>query len=279
MNRRRRPILLLTALLATAIPRGSASASCVSTLPVPTDKRLAGIRCAGVRPGMSMLIPSKKHGEYACAAGFAFADQFGGRYLSFPGNCYLDYRCVEDTVYETLPPPLDKLVPRVPTCVILEGSDEEPYYKGNGPIVRDANGVRIGRVAYAIFKGGVDFALVKLDPKVRLDPSLPLYGGPTAPGQPRIAEDVYVVSPGDRTGPNARVGVFYGSLDFGAVVTEGMTTRAPGSPVMMTNGGALGMFTGYLSITGWETQTNGPGLAQASDRTRLRFRLLTAPLT
>lgn len=278
MNRRRRPVLLLTALLATAIPQGSASASCVSTLPTPSDKRLAGISCTGVRPGMVMLIPSKKYGEYACGAGFAFADNAGGKYLAFPGHCFLDYDCLEDTVYETLPPPLDKLVPRVPTCIILEGSDEEPFYKGNGPIVRDTNGARIGRISYAVFKDNVDFALVKLDPKVRLDPSLPMYGGPTAPGQPLVAEEVYVVSPGDRPAPNARSGVFWGSNEGGYVVTEGVLSRAPGSPVMMTNGGAVGMFTGFLSVTGYETQGNGPGLARATGRTRLRYSLLTAPL-
>lgn len=278
MNRRRRPILLLSALLATAIPQGSASASCVSTLPTPSDKRLAGIRCTGVRPGMTLLIPSKKYGEYACVAGFAFADQAGGKYLTFPGHCFLDFDCLEDTVYETLPPPLDKLVPRVPTCIILEGSDEEPFYKGNGPIVRDADGVRIGRISYAIFKDEVDFALVKLDPKVKLDPSLPLYGGPTRVGQPRTPEEVYVVSPGDRAAPNARAGVFIGSTEYGYVMTEGMMSRAPGSPVMAATGGALGIFTGFLSLTGYETQMIGPGLARATGRTRLKFSLLTAPL-
>lgn len=278
MTRRRRPILLLTALLATALPRGTASAGCVSTLPTPSDKRLAGVSCTGVHPGMVMIIPSKKYGDYACGAGFAFADQFGGKYLAFPGHCYLDFDCVEDTVYETLPPPLDTLVPRVPTCIILEGSDEEPFYKGNGPIVRDADGLRIGRVSYAVFKDGVNFALVKLDPKVKLDPSLPLYGGPTAQGHPRTPEEVYVVSPGDRPAPNARTGIFHGSPEYGDVVTEGLLSRAYGSPVMTTDGGAVGMFTGFLGITGWETQLNGPGLARATGRTKLRFSLITAPL-
>jgi hypothetical protein len=279
MTRRRRPILLLTALLATAIPRGGASAGCVSPLPVPSDKNVAHISCTGVRPGMVMTIPSKKWGDFQCAAGFAFADQFGNKYLTFPGTCYLDYDCIEDTAYEALPPPLDKLVPRTPTCIVMSESEEEPYYKANGPIVRDGNGARIGRIAWAVNKDNVDFALVRLDKNVKLDPSLPLYGGPVRDGTPSMGQQVYVVSPGNGVEPNARTGVFIGGPQGGGVATSGLMTLSNGSPVMSTDGGAIGILTGLISITGYETQTLGPGIARASDRTRLKLRLVTANLT
>jgi hypothetical protein len=278
--RRRLSFLLCTALLAApALP--SSAASCASTLPV-ADPHAAQYDCSGVHPGMRLRVHSAKYGDISCGASFAFTDQFKQKYLTLPGTCFLDFECLED-VLEELPPPLNELLPPlVPTCTFPADSEIEPFYKKNGPAVKDADGDRIGSLVYAVNKEGINFAIARLDPGVKLDPSLPLFGGPVRLGAPGgNPEEAHVYSaPLGTYGFNARSGVLHSStVDRAYVVTEGLLSMANGGSVMRTNGEAVGMLTGTLYTSGYGAQPFGKALARATKHTGLKLTLLTAPLT
>ena len=276
----RTPVAALVLLATLAAPR-VASAGCSSAVPDPGNDRAANVHCTGVRVGMELSVPSKKWGAYRCGASFAFTDQSGARYLTFPGSCYLDFDCLEDAVYDELPPPLDQIVPRVPTCLQAGDSEEEPNYGRKGPVVNDAGGHRVGRIVYAVNKDGFDFALLRVDPDTKLDPSVPFYGGPTRIGMGSDLEEVRVWSPPNLgLTPNARTGVLQvdgSGLPY--VLTEDVMSLPFGSSVIRTDGTAIGLFTGRNMI-GWGQQTQPLKLAlgRALDHTGLRLTLMTAPL-
>ncbi len=278
MNRRL-PLVLLAALTTLASPSVS-SAACSSGLPV-NDRRAANHTCTGVHPGMGLIVPSQKYGELQCSAGYAFTDQFRQRYLTVPGTCFLDYDCLEDAVYDELPPPLNEVVPRLPTCLLPTDSELEPYYKRSGPPIRDLARKRIGALVYAVNKDGVDFALVRLDPGVRLDPAVPMYGGPLTYGAaPMLPTESYVYAPAPYYPvPNAVSGLLHGGAEFPRLATELVGTITRGAPVMKPDGTAIGMLDGYLTIDGYIVRPLGPAVDRASRRTRLKLRLMTAKLT
>jgi hypothetical protein len=278
----RRPLLLalLVTLLAPAAPGHATGSACSSKMAV-VDKHLTQYSCPGVHPGVSLQVTSEKYGPITCGASFAFVDQSKNRYLTMPGTCFLYFECLEDTF--ELPPPLDQLVPALPTCTLPADSEKEPYYKKNGPVVKDADGRRIGGLTYAVNKDGIDFAIVRLDPATRLDPSLPLYGGPTSMGEATLPpEEGYVYSPTTSSSvtPNARSGLLHASSPGVAyVVTEGVLAGSRGASAMKTNGAAIGVMNGYLTIgTGYDIQPFGPALERVERITKLKLRLLTAPL-
>ncbi len=276
----RSPVAALVLLATLASPR-AASAGCTSRIPDPANDRAANVVCTGVRVGMELDVPSQKWGSLRCGASFAFTDQFGARYLTFPGSCYLDYDCLEDAVYDELPPPLNQIVPRLPVCLLPSDSELEPNYGRTGPIVRDAEGNRVGRIAYAVNKNGIDFALLRVDPQVKLDPSVPYWGGPTRLGMATDLEEVRVWSPPNvGIAPNARAGIFRLGQTSAYVLTDDFLSLSVGSSAMRTSGEAIGLFTGddYLG-SGMLVQTLKVGLARANERTGLRLTLMTAPLT
>lgn len=279
MRRPSLPIVLLLAVSVLTTPTG-AGAACTSSSPLPPDKRAANVTCDGVHPGMTLVIPSMKWGPFECGASFAFRDHAGNRYLSFPGSCYLDYDCLEEAVEDVLPPPLDEIVGSIPVCIAPSDSELEPLY-ANGPVVTGVDGRRVGRIAYAVNKDGVDFALVRVDRNVRLDPSLPYYGGPTRLGAAGLLEETYVYSDAMLpASPNARTGLLSGDTSGATVWTDGFLSRAAGASVMKPDGSAVGFFYGYVSLVGgsYPTQTLAPGIARAERRARTRLTLLTAPL-
>ena len=279
MNRRL-TTLLLAALTTIATPSVAPAADCVSEFPV-NDKRFANMPCAGAHVGMSLMVPSLKYGDSECAASFAFKDQFGQRYVTSPGTCFLDYDCLEDAVYNELPPPLNEVVPRLPVCIMPSDSELEPFYKRSGPPVKNLDGRRVGAIVYAVNKNDVDFALVRIDKGVKLDPSLPVYGGPVKNGAaPAIPTEAYIYS--NAMVPltaNARSGVLHGGPDFPMVLTDRFGAVNHGTSVMLPNGSAMGYFNGHLSIGGgYEVKPLGPALYRASRRTGLKLPLMTGKL-
>ena len=273
-----RTLAALFAVGALTLPASPATADCTSTLPV-SDKRLASVQCTGVHPGMGLRIPSKKWGEMICTAGFAFTDRSGNRYLSFPGTCHLDYDCLEDTVTELLPPPLNEI--QVPVCLMMSESEEEPYYRRSGPVVKDMDGRRIGAIVYAVNKESVNFALVRIDAKVPLDPALPVYGGPTQFGAATaVPEEAYSVSAGRYANvPNARTGLLYSvASNLANHHTEAFASVSTGSPVMKPDGSAVGYYVAWTVGLGWHVHPYGSAISRASTITRLSFRLATAKL-
>ena len=275
-----RTLTLAAALVAVALPSAPADAACVSGYPV-TDKRLTNHMCTGVRPGMMLTVPSKKYGEMECTAGFMFADQFGNKYTSVPGSCHLDFECLEDQAVELLPPPLDEIVDGVVPCIMPSDSEEEPVYRSNRPVVKDRDGDRVGVIVYAVNKDNIDIAIIRIDAKHKVDPSVPLYGGPTrlvAPsGQP---EEAYVYSAAFMDfEPNARTGVLHGSSttpyhETASVIASGVPS---GSPVVRPDGSGIGYHQGPWTIgLGYLTKPYGPALNRTAIRTKLALRLLTA---
>lgn len=279
----RRPTRLLALMLTAAalvVPTGAADAACTSDLPV-SDPRAGMYTCTGVTTGMRLLVPSQKWGpDYQCGAGWAFTDQFKQRYLSFPGDCFLDYDCLEDAVYEVLPPPLNELVPRAPVCLNPGDSELEPTYRRPGPVVEDENDKRIGTIVYAVNKNDINFALVRIDPNVKLDPAMPVYGGPRRIGAMSTSlEEAYVYTPMGIPTFNARSGFLRGTAAEAYWLGDSLTSISYGSPVMKPNGDAVGMLTGTTYFgSGAEIQELPAALARATSRTGLRLKLLTAPL-
>ncbi|HVF20932.1 MAG TPA: hypothetical protein VNA14_11930 [Mycobacteriales bacterium] len=280
MTRRTRTFAVLLTAGALTLPAGTAAAGCTSSLPATNDRAM-NHTCTGAHPGMGLTVPSKKWGESSCTAGFAFADQYKNRYLTIPGTCHLDYECLEDTVTNELPPPLDELV-QPPTCLLPSDSEEEPFYKRGGPVVTDLSGDRVGVIVYAVNKEDVNFALIRVDRRVRLDPAVPFYGGPVRMAAPvRQPEEAYAYSaPAFPGAPNVRSGVLH-ALGGGMYhLAEGFTSVSMGTPVVKPDGSGMGYYGhGFTAGFGWRVDEYGPAIRRAADRTKLRLRLLTAPVT
>lgn len=279
MSGRPRILAALLTLGALTLPASPASADCTSVLPV-SDKRIGSYECVGVHPGMALRVPSKKYGSLVCTAGFAFTDQAKNRYLTFPGTCHLDYDCLEEVVTDLLPPPLNQV--QLPVCIVVGDSEEEPNYKRNGPAVHDLEGNKVGNIAYAVNKDDVNFALVRLDKSVRLDPALPVYGGPLRFGVPNGApEEAYAFSAASPYGaPNARTGILYQPGTRQAFhQTEGFLSYSSGTPVMKPDGSAVGYYgLGWSIGLGWEVHPYAPALGRARKVTKLTLNLTTAKL-
>lgn len=272
----RRLVLAMT-LGALVLPAGSAAAGCTSTVPV-SDRRFAHHQCTGVHPGMGLSVPSKKYGTLRCTAAVAFADQAGNRYLTLPGSCHLDYDCLEDVVLEELEQFLN--LPQLPTCTLPSDSEEEPVYRRNGPAVHDFAGNRVGALVYAVNKDGVDFALVRADAGAKLDPRLPLYGGPTGPAAtgPAVEEAYAYSAPGYFPAPNARSGLLHRLTSYTYHLNDFGLTTAPGTPVVTAEGGAVGYYRGSWTVgMGWQVLPYAPALARTQMKTGLRLTMLTAP--
>jgi hypothetical protein len=280
MNRRL-PMLLLAAATTLTSPAVS-HAACASDLPV-SDRRAASVTCTGVHAGMAVMVPSMKYDdEVMCAASFAFRDQYGQRYLAIPGTCFLDFDCLEDVITEELPPPLNQVAPALPVCVMPSDSELEPVYKRNGPAIKDIDGKRVGAIVYAVNKDDVDFALVRVDPGVRLDPALAFYGGPTRVGHaPSQATEVYVYTPYGAPGiPNAVSGVAHGGPDYPVVAAAAVGSTTHGAPVIGTDGAAVGYLDGRISLDGgYSLKALGPAMERTQRRAGLRLKLLTARMS
>lgn len=273
-----RSLVALLVLGSLTLPASPSAAGCDSTL--PDQRYVASLACTGVHPGMGLRVPSKKYGEMICTAGYVFTDSSGNRYVTFPGSCHLDFDCLEDTITEFLPPPLNSLP--LPVCTLPSESEEEPYYRRSGPPVEDLDGRRIGAIVYAVNKEGVDFAIARVDPKVAVDPALPLYGGPLRLGAPAgVAEEAYSVSARvSEPWPNARTGLLYQtSSSAGAYYqAEGFLSVSRGTPVMRKDGSGVGYYVGWAVGLGWVVRPYGPALDRTRTITRLSLRLATAKL-
>lgn len=278
-----RPTRLLAAFAtigALTVPTGSASAGCTEDVPT-ADKRAAVVTCTGVFPGMHIKMTSLKWGpDHLCGASFVFTDQYKQKYIVFPGSCYLDYSCLEDAVYNELPPPLNEIVPRAPVCLVAGDSELEPVYKRKGPPVTDYDGKRIGSIVYAVNKDGVDFALARLDAGVKVDPAMPVWGGPRRLGAASgDLDEAYVFTQQGIPAPNARTGYLQGGGDDVTWIGDGLLSISTGSPVMKPNGDAVGMLNGVLTIPfGFQVQTFRPALDRLRGRTGLRLKVMAAAL-
>jgi hypothetical protein len=281
------------ALGASVLTSPATGAQCSVDQPVD-DVPQAFVTCTGVHVGMRVVVRTKR-GWNTCVAGFAFADQYGRRYLTIPGSCVLTGECRWPALLDPVPEIVKEIAHGL-VCEHVPENEEKKYAKPAE--VTDEHLRRIGAVVYAVNVFGesrsyddmVEIALVRLDKGVRLDPAMPFYGGPTRLGDFANAPDeAYAFSPpdGDTRLPNARAGLLM-PRGFGPQPTVAryhyaglwpFSGETHGTPVMRTDGTALG-FHHNIVTPGWGFPTLGlPKLVKRAERfTGLRLRLLTAPL-
>lgn len=214
--------------------------------------------CPGVRPGALHATPL---GE--CSFNFLFRGSDGHRYIGSAGHC------------------------------ALEDADEKAWASGSGPRVLDTDGKLVGRFAYALLEGpasGADFALVRLLPGVKADPSMCYFGGPTGINDDITSDPVlfHWFGHGGLVGwePTTRTNTLSARS---ALASEGMpdplfvAATGPaffgdsGSGVISDDGRAVGVATTLL----FGKETMGitrltPQLEQAEDMLGIRLRLVKA---
>ena len=247
MDRRRTALLAIAAALAAVIGLVAPG----TALAAPAAPAFAPAADAVITPGVLMLTPADDGTTSVCTAAFVFAGR-GATYLGYAAHCAGtgDSMGLSGCVEAALP---------VGTGVVIEGND----------------GSRTsGRLAYTSWgtmqeRGDTDearctlndFALVELDPDDvdRVNPSVPLLGGPTDvdSGGPQRGDPVYSYQP-----QNSSQGVKEGrSLGpSGGGLGHRVDTSPPGRPgdsgsgYMTADGEAFGVLsTLYLDGSG----TNG----------------------
>jgi hypothetical protein len=279
------------------LPSPATGAQCSVDQPVDAVEA-AFVQCTGVHPGMGIIAKSNR-GWASCTAGFAFADQYGNRYLSIPGSCVLIGECRWPQLLDRVPEIVKEIAHGL-LCEYVPHHEEKKYKKP--ALVTNDHGARIGVVTYAVNLPSPpgrsfeewDFALVRLDKGVKLDPALPFFGGPTRIGDfLEEPDEAFAFSAFDeRTSlPNVRKapllqfpvrpsGPSGGQARFHHSGAHWYSGRIVGTPVMRTDGTALGFYSrDSTSVLGYETVGSYKRfVARAEKFTGLRLRLLTAPL-
>ena len=172
--------------------------------------------CQGVRPGALIRV-----GDQACTMNFLFRDKHGQRYIGTAGHCVLDAESIQ----------------------IWRGA--------RGPAATDGAGSKIGTVAYAAYSASyekkLDFALVRLSPKVSSAPSMCGWGGPRGINtqNPDGLIELRWYGQGDVLGQISpqRSGYAYGMPEDDFVFFNGpAVTGDSGSAVIDAEGHGVGVF-------------------------------------
>ncbi|MFN2555937.1 MAG: hypothetical protein ABR592_03560 [Nitriliruptorales bacterium] len=114
--------------------------------------------CPGVRPGGLAITEQEGGGAGLCTYNFVFTDGIH-RYIGTAGHCAIPTPTLSD--------------PRQLPAV------ERSWPVGAGPVASDGQGNKIGRFVYARRQLPLDFALVRVDDRVPVDPAMCYFGGPT----------------------------------------------------------------------------------------------------
>jgi hypothetical protein len=240
-----------------ASARASTSADDCGVPAVGTASPVGTTLCFGARPGAYILVPRS---NVTCTLGFLLKDPKTGRaYMTTSGHC------------------------------VLPATGERKWPGVSGPVALDDAGKKIGTFVFAIQKGTKDFALLAIDKKIKPNPQVCHFGGPTGLNDERF-EDPEVLS-------------FYGQADLLSEVLparSGVTANtrgeeyiyvwapvAPGDsggPWLMSDGKALGYLTHLVAYGARATDAGvglvrrlGPQLAVAERALKTRFALVTAP--
>jgi hypothetical protein len=245
------------ALAVSALPATAAPACQPATKAAGRATPVGTTACDGVRPGGSYVS-----GSEMCSFAFVFTGSDRRRYVATAGHCAFD-------------PDPDRTTGRT-----------QSWRPGSGPEVTDENGHRIGRFAYATLVGQFrDFALIRLDPGVKVDPQMCHFGGPTGLNTTVANADLLVHHYGQGVGFDyvpARTGeMFFGLYRPDYVYFYGAgSVGDSGAPVTDEDGNAIGVitdlttpFTGNLGVNRLAQH-----LADAERALRIRLTLQTAPL-
>jgi hypothetical protein len=233
-------------------------------IPVPAASPVGTGTCPGVRPG---AIVESDAGQ--CTFNFAFQGSDGSNYIGTAGHCIL-------------------------------GSDpfggdagEQTWAAGSGPVARDGDGNRIGEFAYAILQDPKDFALIRVDSGVAVNPQMCHFGGPTGVNSDQGADPVVLHHFGNGVGVGAvlpaRSALALGTPHPDHVYAEGAVVPGDsGSGIISDDGRAVGVIvtTGIHSESigsdGVDAGTMGvtrlaPQVARAQQVTGVTYTLQTAP--
>lgn len=222
--------------------------------------------CPGVRPGAGILVDDTS----LCTLNFGFTgrDAQGGThtYMGTAGHCAFG---------AALSPPVQRVWP-----------------PGQGPVVADSTGRRIGTFAYAIVSGDRDFGLVRLDAGVPASAQLCQFGGPTGVNHDRSSATTTLRYYGRGFGVSAvlpaRTAVAHGMPDEGHVHAVGAAVPGDsGAGVVSADGRAVGLVittgvhSGQIGTAGTDVGTVGiarlgPVTKRAATALRQQLTLHTA---
>jgi hypothetical protein len=233
---------------------------------VPHAAPFGSGRCEGVRPG-GLVRTDLGY----CTLNFVFRGKRGRRYVGTAGHCILEGEDIDG---------------EIPVA-------EQRWDPGAGPVARDADDKPIGKFVYAVFEDPKDFALIRLRRKVRPNPQMCHFGGPTGINGERPAGVVPLNQYGNGLGVGdllpARTEFALGMPDPDHVFSQGAAAWGDsGGPVTTTDGRAVGLLvTGGVHVSGAGTRgvdagvigitRLGPQLDRASQSLGERLRLQTAP--
>lgn len=251
-----RRILLVSLLIAVGFfaPRlGVQPAEACETGPLATIGALPAstAKCAGIRPGQQVASSKGR-----CTMNFLFNGSDGHRYMGVAGHCVID-------------------------------SGERTWAAGTGPLAT-VNGQRVGEWSYAVYGGGRDFALVRLDAGVPATGELMHFGGPTGlytahAATPSVLHHYGQISTTGNLVP-ARSMVALNTLSSTHVSAAGTGVWGDsGSAVIDSDGLAVGVLVTLGGFSGYSAGTNGitrldNQLGVASSRLGVSLSLVTAPL-
>ncbi len=218
--------------------------------------------CSGVRPGASVRT---RNG--LCTFNFLFGGSDGRRYIGTAGHCVL-------------------------AGSGFGGGSERRWAAGAGPAARDGSGRRIGEFAYAEAADRRDFALIRLDRRVRASPRMCHFGGPTGLNNSRPAGPVLLQYYGNGVPLGAiapaRTGVALGMPNPNHVYMEGLAAPGDsGAGVVSADERAVGVLSTlgvHIGSIGFGTVDAGligiarigPALRRAERRLGIDLTLRTA---
>lgn len=247
---------VVLALALTTAPAGAAPTCRGVTSAGGKADPVGTTRCEGVRPGAVLYS-----GTEMCTMAFVFTGSDRRRYVATAGHC----------AFAVDP---DRTVGATQT-----------WKPGSGPEVTDKDGHRLGRFAYATLSGQFrDFALVRLDPGVAVNPQMCHFGGPTGLNTTVSGDDLLVHHYGHGVGFEnlpARTGeAFFGLYRPDYVYFYGAADNGDsGAPVTDEAGKAIGIitdlttpFTGNLGVNRLDQH-----LIDAQKALKIRLTLMTAP--
>lgn len=226
---------------------------------VPAAAPIGTGSCPGVRPG---AIVDSDVGQ--CTFNFVFNGSDGRTYIGTAGHC------------------------------INGDGQERSWAPGTGPEARDSTGARIGEFAYAILSDPKDFALIRVDAGVPVNPQMCHFGGPTGinsdrPGLGLVMLQHYGNGVGIGAVLPARSAIALGMPDPDHVFAEGLVVPGDsGSGIETADGRAVGVIvttgihTSSFGTSGIDAGTMGvtrlaPQLARATQVTGVSYSIVTAP--
>jgi hypothetical protein len=231
---RLRPV---TAAATPELPFTMGDVSCSLIPPAPVAHVGTGT-CPGVRPGGRVVSTI---GD--CTLNFLFQAPDGTRYIGTAGHCVSPGPVANDEVNPD-----------------GKGRVERIWSWGSGPVAEDSDGHRIGEFAYAVIKPPKDFALIRLDPRVKASPEMCHFGAPrgvsTTDTDTAIVLQYYGNGIGIGNVAPARSAVALGTPNLDYIHALGLAAPGDSGAGVMT---ADGLAIGVLVTAGFHGIGFGPG--------------------